>query len=192
MLCCVVLLAVVGLVFRRGRVSDPLPPPARRTAQGVSVPAAARTEPSPPSGPAATRAIIVRWYALGAVFYIAVVTALLAVGAADVLDGSNLHWFMRDLLYALAAAAGLLLAKRKITGRRPASNQPALALIGAGAAWMVLGVIDQHALVLYEIAHGLPLWDAVFHAAGFWAILGGVLLLHRASTGRSTLGSAHG
>lgn len=189
MLCCVVLLAVVGLVFRRGRVSDPFPPPARRTAQGVSALTAIRTEPASPPGPAATRAIFVRWCALGAVIYIAAVTALLAVGTANALDGSSLHWFMRDLLYALSAAAGLVLAERKITGRRPASNQPALALIGAGAAWMVLGAIDQHAFALYEIAHGLPLWDAVFHAAGFWAILGGVLLLHRSSMDRATLGS---
>lgn len=131
-----------------------------------------------------------RWLAIGVLVYVVAITVMVAVGAAQVMDGSNLHWFLRDLLFAVLAAAALVWAARETTGGKPARSRPALALIGAGAAWAALGIVDMHFLMLFEIAHGQLLWDTVFHGAGFWVVTGGLVLLHRSSANRATVTSA--
>ncbi|MBI4896738.1 MAG: hypothetical protein HY827_00020 [Actinobacteria bacterium] len=195
MLCCIVLLAVVGLVFRRNGVDDPLPPPARRTVEGALAPMIVNPSPNTSAAPftstatTATTATLCRWGAIGVAFYVSAITALLACGAASALDDSGAHWLMRDLSFAIVASFALVISERMAKDRRRALHRPTLALIGVGAAWTVLGFIDMHVFGLIEIAHGAMLWDAVFHAAGFWAVIGGLLLLNRREMTRPAPGA---
>lgn len=179
MLCCAVLLAIVGVLLRRGQLRDPFPPTARRSADGTTPFAAAQAFEQPQSQPARGRAAVLRGAAVGVVLYVASVTALTATGAAEPLDASGLHWFLRDLLFAVLAATALVLAARD-RGRAPAKRQrAAYAVAGAGAAWTVLGIVDMHVFMLFELAHGQLLWDAVFHTAGVWAMCTALLLARR-------------
>ena len=88
------------------------------------------------------------------------------------------HWFLRDLLFAVLAAGGLADGPRaKSTARQPARSRPALALVGGGVAWTIARHRDMHVFAMFEITHGESLHDPVFHAAGFWAVVAGSLLL---------------
>jgi hypothetical protein len=195
MLCCVVLLAIVGLVVRGRVADDPFPPTARWTpgaddgpARAVTTATVAGERPAPTHAKSRRGALrpetaaVLRWSAMGVLVYVAAITAMLAAGVAEATDDSALHWYARDLVFALMAALAVIAAAR---GRRTqravdsAVNQTAWALIGVGAAWAALGLVDMHLLWLFEVAHGQLLWDAVFHGAGFWAIAGGMFLLHQ-------------
>lgn len=201
MLCCVVLLSFVGIVFRLRAADDPFPPRARRGVDGAPIDGVAATSTvattgtasASPGGPAAPQrqpfaaasTAVLRWWAAGVVTYVAFLAVLLRTGAAEPIDDSGLHWFLRDISFAVLAAAALVLAARRppATRRPPAATpfrgSPALALIGAGAAWTLLGLVDMHVFMLFEIANGRLLPDAFFHTAGVWALVGGVYLLQR-------------
>ena len=178
MLCCLVLLMLFGLI-RRADGIGPFPPPARRTASGTPLPSPG-ISPSPAASALGTaRAAIVRWSAIGALSYVAGVAVLRATGPADGLADPAISWFARDLLFVACAVSGLWLGGRGAGGRLPAARSRALALVGAGSAWLVLGLVDMHVFGLFEIAHGQVLWDAVFHGAGSWTIVAGLVLLQR-------------
>ncbi len=184
MLCCVVLLSIVGIVFKRKQADDPFPPPARR---GIDGTAAAYRPTARPIIHAATataaRATTFRWFAFGVVAYVAMVTALLGVGAGESIEGSGSRWFVRDLTFAILAGVAMSIAARG-PAVCPVDRRLALVLIGAGTAWTVLGLIDMHVLMLFEIAGGWMLPDVVFHAVGVWSLVGGVYLLQRSKAGR--------
>lgn len=212
MLCCVVLLSFVGILFRRTAVDDPFPPRARRGVDGAvinvvaatSAAATTGTAPASPGGPAAPQrqpfaaacTSVLRWWAVGVVTYVAFLAVLLRTGAAEPIDDSGLHWFLRDLSFAVLAAAALVLAARRPTATRPPPvatpfrGSTAFALIGAGAAWTVLGLVDMHVFMLFEIANGRLLPDAFFHGAGAWALVGGAYLLQRPASDNRADGAA--
>jgi uncharacterized membrane protein len=84
-----------------------------------------------------------------------------------------------------------VLAGRANGDRPPTHHHHAFALIGAGAAWLALGIVDMHVFALFELAHGRLLWDVAFHSSGSLAIATGLLLLHRPAERPAEDGSAH-
>lgn len=191
MLCCAVLLALVGIFIRRGTSADAFPTPASWTESDNAVLPARRPATGPPAEISAKLASVMFWTAIGALVYVAAVTAMLKLGAADRLDRSDLIWYLRDAAIAVIASSAIAIAVRSPGYRLQTSDRRALSLIGAGLAWLALGIFDQHVLLLFEVAHGLLLWDAVFHAAGVWAIAGGFLLLNRSFVKGARSASGH-
>ena len=113
--------------------------------------------------------------AVGASIYALAVAMLLYLGAADQAAEPAIGWWTRHaVVVALAAAAlagehFLRGGESRLAGRARLSS----ALIGAGGAWLALGVLDQHAFDLFAIAGGSLAWDVVFHGVGSVAIVAG-------------------
>ena len=180
MLCCLVLIVVVGclrwLWFAlpgTGHPQEPgFAPPARRAAPG-DTPAS-----SPPVTatlrPRSIRSPILHGVAVGVAAYAVFVPMLGTVGIAQTLVPGFAMWVARDLALGALAVAGVMLAKAG--PMLPRDRETAgWALLGAGAAWGPVGVIDMHVLGMFEIAHGAIGWDVVFHGLGSLAALGGGL-----------------
>lgn len=191
MLCCIAVAFVIGSIRQgwrtvtlRGEASSttPLPPPARRPQPGAAPLA-------PPPRPQRTRresdvltparaALELRFAAAGIVLYAGAVAVLLAFGAADG-GAAAAGWVMRDALLVALVVIALLVA-RSWAGSEPSPHgreRLACALMGAGAVWLELGILDQHFFGLFEIAHGSLAWDAVFHGGGAAAFVAGWALL---------------
>lgn len=186
MLCCVVLLAFVGFVFRRRVADEPFPPPARSNS-------ASRPRREDSIRPAPLWPDFLRGAALGVLVYVVAVTVLLATGVVEAAASSEAEWIARDAAFALLALFGLLIASR---GERPAAQpaRPANArpvrtaaalLVGGGVAWTIAAIVDMHLFGMFEFAHGEALHDPVFHAVGFWAVVAGSLLFNRADARRA-------
>lgn len=180
MLCCLALIVVVGclrwLWFAlpgTGHPQEPgFAPPARRAAPG-DTPAS-----SPPvtatRRPRSIRRPILHGVAVGVAAYAVFVPMLGAVGIAQALVPGFAMWVARDLALGALAVAAVMLAKAG--PMLPRDRETAgWALLGAGAAWGPVGLIDMHVLGMFEIAHGSMGWDVVFHGLGSLAALGGGL-----------------
>ncbi len=180
MLCCLVLIVVVGclrwLWFAlpgTGHPQEPgFAPPARRAAPG-DTPAS-----SPPVTatlrPRSIRSPILHGVALGVAAYAVFVPMLGTLGIAQPLVPGFAMWVARDLALGALAVAGVMLAKARPV--LPLDRETVgWALLGAGAAWGPVGVIDMHVLGMFEIAHGAIGWDVVFHGLGSLVALGGGL-----------------
>ncbi len=115
--------------------------------------------------------------------YAAAVALLLLFGAADG-EASTADWLMRDALFVLLMAASLLVARHWSYGRSPLAGRERLAcaLMGVGAIWLELGILDQHLFGLFAIAHGSLAWDLAFHGIGMLAFLAGWALLLTATS----------
>ncbi|HET9564974.1 MAG TPA: hypothetical protein VFP27_10855 [Mycobacterium sp.] len=96
------------------------------------------------------------------------------LGIAQTLVPGFAMWVARDLALGALAVAGVMLAKARPV--LPLDRESVgWALLGAGAAWGPVGVIDMHVLGMFEIAQGAMGWDVVFHGLGSLAALGGGL-----------------
>lgn len=191
MLCCVVLLAFVGMVLRRRAADEPFPPPARSEAATQTRLARVNTEAEPPSHGAVNREapmwpLFLRGAALGVLVYVVAVTILQALGVIESAATSNAEWLARDAAFAVLALAGLLIAARgesdptATTNSHPAAARTAAALlIGGGVAWTLAALVDMHLFGMFEFAHGETLHGPVFHSVGFWAVVAGSLLFNR-------------
>ena len=192
MLCCIAVAFVIGMVRQGWRSltlagdtgpAAPLPPRARRPQPGAALAPA----PAPPAAGSrwesdvltrARAALELRFAAAGIVLYAGAVALLLALGAADGGAGAA-GWVARDALYAVLALIALVVARRW-AGSEPSPwgrERLGCALVGAGAVWLELGILDQHLFGLFEIAHGALAWDAVFHGVGAGAFVAGWTLL---------------
>ena len=169
MLCCVAFGLVVASILRAFRrvtgrgpeVTTVFAPPARRPAPGA--PAAPPPAPvTPPRAPAPARARtgragpILRATAAGGAVYLVAVAALLAAGAASTSAGGA-TWTLRSLAYLVAAAGALIAAAAAPSPAAPVAKRETLgcALVGAGAAWLELGLLDMHLFGLLRIGGGL-------------------------------------
>ena len=196
MLCCIAIAFVIGVIRQGWRSillrgesgpASPLPPPARRpqpsTAPApVTVGAAAGLAPRRWESDLFSRARAaseLRFAAAGAAVYAAAVPALLALDAAHDHPTPAVGWLVRDLFLALFVVAALVVARRWAGSESLPRGRERLAcaLMGAGAVWFELGILDQHVFGLFHIAHGAVLWDAFFHGAGAVAFLAGWALL---------------
>lgn len=163
MACCAALALLLGLlrgawfrVFPGRRPPEPgFAPPARRTAGG--------TAPAEPvRGTAPRRARIAGSLLLGVAYgtaaYALAITLARATPLLRTLDGP---WPARDvavvLLAGTALAAGLVLRAQR--------SVPAL-LMGAGAAWTELGLVDMHLLGLFELRVAVLPLDLLLHGSG--------------------------
>lgn len=64
------------------------------------------------------------------------------------------------------------------TERPAATTRPAAtALVVAGLAWFVVGVVGMHVLGWFAWAEGSLLTDTAFHSSGLWAAAVGAALL---------------
>jgi hypothetical protein len=192
-LCCIAIAFVIGTVRQGWRTLTfagdtgpvtPLPPAARRPQPG-----AAPVAPSPE--PARTRrrwesdvltparaALELRFAAAGIAFYAGVIALLGIAGAADGSAGAT-GWILRDALFVVLAVMALIVA-RSCAGSAPSPRgreRLACALMGAGAVWLELGLLDMHFFGLFDIAHGALVWDALFHGAAAVAFAAGWALL---------------
>jgi hypothetical protein len=177
MLCCLVLLTVVGFVFRRRAADEPFPPAARWGS--TSQPRRAAVIPQWPLWPG-----FLRGAAVGVLVYVVVVTLLLATGIIEAAASSDAAWVARDAALALLALAGLLISAHGDAVAPHSVRTTATALVGGGVAWTVAGIVDMHLFAMFEFVHEASLHDPVFHAAGFWAVVAGTVLLHSAETRR--------
>lgn len=189
MLCCALLIAVLGLVREAwfllpGTTRPPEPgfaPVARRPAPGSSMPATVATPTTVATaaaspGRVATALLLV---ALGTVTYAVVVYLLLLLGLAQARTGSAYLWLARDVLLGMLALSAAALAARRPrpTRRVPSRQVQGSALAGLGSAWFLLGVADMHAFSLLEVGGGSLAADLVFHGSGAVLVLAGALLL---------------
>lgn len=163
MACCAALALLLGVVrgawfrvFPGRRPAEPgFAPPARRAADGTT-PARPVVAPAP-LRPRITGGLLVG-IAYGAAAYALAIAVLRATPVVRTLDGP---WAARDIalvvLAAVALAAGL--------SRRGPASRPAV-LLGAGAAWTELGLVDMHLLGLFDLRiAALPL-DLLLHGSG--------------------------
>ena len=82
-------------------------------------------------------------------------------------------WVVRDAVLA-AVAIGLLML-----GRFRAATAPVL--VGVGAMWFILGVIDMHVFAGFEFRAAPLVLDTAFHLSGWWLAVAaaGVALVQR-------------
>jgi hypothetical protein len=105
--------------------------------------------------------------------YVLLTHVLAASGLAEVHPTGIVGWIVRDTVLA-AVAVGLLLL-----GRRRVATAPAL--VGVGALWFALGVVDMHLFAAFEF-DSIPLaLDAAFHLSGWWLAIpaAGVAVMQR-------------
>lgn len=195
MICCLGIALVMGLIRQGWRSltfageaspAAPLPPPARRPQPGTAVfPVAARSgEPRFDWEfgvlTRARAALGLRFAVCGIVLY-AVAVALLSTSRVASLNAEAAGWAIRAALLALLILVAAIVARRWARTERSLHGRERLAcaLIGIGAVWLELGLLDMHVLGLLEMSHAALGWDAVFHglpAAAFvvgWALLVG-------------------
>ena len=124
------------------------------------------------------RGAAVRGAAVTGIVYLVFVSGLIAVGAAQSREDDVAAWAARSLIVAVLAIDALIRTSAGQTGGAGA------ALMGAGTAWLVLGLVDMHVLRLLDVAHGSPVWDGVFHGLGSALFVAGWLLAgHRPRAG---------
>jgi hypothetical protein len=92
--------------------------------------------------------------------YAVLVHLLAAAGLARVEPTGLAGWVVRDSILA-AAALGLVVLGRRRTA-------PAPALVGVGALWFLLGILDMHVLAGFEFRTVPLVLDAAFHLSGWW------------------------
>lgn len=169
MACCAALALVIGVlragwfrVFPGHRPPEPgFAPPAHRSADGSA--------PTTPPAPASTRPArpgiaggLLLGTAYGTAVYAAVVAVLAATPLVRTLDGP---WLARDVALVLLAAGALAAGLALRAGSAPA------VLVGAGAAWTELGLVDMHLLGLFDFRlAALPL-DVLLHGGGLVVVL---------------------
>lgn len=186
MACCAALALLFGLVrsvwFRLlpgRRPTEPgFAPPARRSI-GSTTPAAALAPPTArtprPARPAVAGSLLLG-IAYGAAAYALAIAVLRTTPVVGTLDGP---WTGRDVAL-VALAVGALVAG---LARRGPVVPPAL-LMGAGAAWTELGLLDMHLLGLFEFrVAALPL-DLLLHGSGPLVMALAVPRLARPGTSR--------
>ena len=92
--------------------------------------------------------------------YALLIHLLASAGLAQVHSSEIGGWVVRDSALA-AVAVGFL-----VLGRRRTVTAPTL--VGVGALWFALGVVDMHVLTGFEF-HAVPfVLDAAFHLSGWW------------------------
>ena len=174
MACCAalaVILAAVRTVWARmlgrGPVDEVFPPAATwRSGHGIGEPA--RVARATVDG-----IVIGRALAATVMVYALLTYLLVFTGLAEFNQDGIAGWFVRDAVLA-AVALGLLFLGR----RRTATTS---ALVGVGALWFALGVIDMHVFGAFEF-HSVPLvLDAAFHLSGWWLMVAaaGVAVVQR-------------
>ncbi|HVK27916.1 MAG TPA: hypothetical protein VM575_06230 [Nocardioides sp.] len=165
MACCAALALLLGLVrgtwfrvFPGRRPAEPgFAPPARRSADGTTPAAPATTGRRRTARPAIAGSLLLGT-AYGAAAYALAIAVLRATPVVRTLDGP---WAARDVALVVLAVAALVAG----LSRRGPASRPAL-LLGAGAAWTELGLVDMHLLGLFELrVAALPL-DLLLHGSG--------------------------
>ena len=98
---------------------------------------------------------------------------LASSGLADVQAVAGVGWLPRDAGLAVVAVGVLALGRRFMS--------PASALVGVGALWFSLGVVDMHLLGGFEFQAAPVALDAAFHLSGWWLMVaaGAVAALQR-------------
>ncbi len=163
MACCAALALLLGLVrgawfrlFPGRRPAEPgFAPPARRTAGGMP-PAAPVPTVSPPRAGIAGSLLL--GIAYGTAAYALAITLARATPLLRTLDGP---WLARDVAVVVLAGAALVAG---LALRSPRSA-PAV-LVGAGAAWTELGLVDMHLLGLFELRVAVLPLDLLLHGSG--------------------------
>jgi hypothetical protein len=161
MACCAALAIVLAFVrtvwarvLGRGPV-DELFPPAATWRSGISI-----VRPIPSESAASGGTAISRPLAATVLAYALLIHLLAASGLAQVNPSGIVGWIVRDAVLAVVAVGLLLLGRRRVAA--------APALVGAGALWFALGVIDMHLFAGFEF-DSIPLaLDAAFHLSGWW------------------------
>ncbi len=161
MACCAALAIVLAFVrtawarvLGRGPAEDMFPPAATwRSSRDFGRPT--REVPVAVAGSAIGRPL-----AATVLAYVLLIHLLVAIGLAQVDQSGIGGWVARDAALA-AVALGLLVLGRRRTA-------VALALVGVGALWFALGVIDMHVLAGFEFRADPPVLDAAFHLSGWW------------------------
>jgi hypothetical protein len=174
MACCAALAIVLAFVrmvwarvLGRGPVEE-LFPPAAAWRSGSSMMRPTPSVPAAHKGTAIGRPLMVTVLA-----YILLIHLLAASGLAQVDPVGSVGWIVRDAVLAVVAF-GLLLA-----GRRRVATAPAL--VGVGALWFALGVLDMHLFAGFEF-DAIPLvLDTAFHLSGWWLAMAaaGVAVVQR-------------
>ncbi|KRB80412.1 hypothetical protein ASE01_02765 [Nocardioides sp. Root190] len=179
MACCAALAVVLGALravwfrlFPGRRPPEPgFAPPARRSADGLplSPPAATASAPPPRQQPT-RRPRLVGSLLLGVTFGVAAYAVAISLARATplvrTLEGA---WLARDIALVVLAALALTGSLALRTSTSPTSR-PAV-LVGAGAAWTELGLVDMHLLGLFEFrVAALPL-DLLLHGGGLVLLL---------------------
>lgn len=161
MACCVALaivlasLRTVGARVLGREPVEELFPPAATWRSGRDVVRAPREV-----RPAAVGTAIGRPLAATVLVYALLIHVLAGTNLAEVAVAGIGGWVARDAVLVAAAFAVLIL------GRRRTDTAPAL--VGVGALWFVLGLLDMHALAAFEF-NAVPLvLDVAFHLSGWW------------------------
>jgi len=174
MACCAALAIVLAAmrtgrawILGRGPVEETFPPAAAwRSGRDLGRPI--HDVSAPIAGTAIGRPL-----AATVLAYALLIHLLASAGLAEVDPPENGGWVVRDAAL-VAVALGLL-----VLGRRRTATAPAL--VGVGALWFALGVVDMHVLTGFEF-HAVPLvLDAAFHLSGWWLAVAsaGVALVQR-------------
>ena len=174
MACCAALTIVLAFVrtawarvLGRGPVEDMFPPAGTwRSSRDFARPT--REVPVAVAGSAIGRPLAVTVLA-----YLLLTHLLVAMDLAQVGQSGIGGWVARDAALA-AVALGLLVVGRRRTA-------VASGLVGVGALWFALGVIDMHVFDGFEF-RAVPLaLDAAFHLSGWWLAVAaaGVALVQR-------------
>ena len=161
MACCAALAIILafvrtawGWVLGRGPVEETFPPAAIwRSGRDPKAPireASAAVDAMPIGRPLAATML-----AYGLLIHLLALT-----GMAQVQPAGIGGWVIRDAVVAAVLLSLLVLGRRR--------TATATALVGVGALWFALGVIDMHVFDGFEF-HAVPLvLDAVFHLSGWW------------------------
>ena len=174
MACCAALAMVLAFVrtawarvLGRGPVEDMFPPAGTwRSSRDFARPT--REVPIAVAGSAIGRSL-----AATVVAYLLLIHLLVAMGLGQVAQSGIGGWVARDAALA-AVALGLLAVGRRRTA-------VASGLVGVGALWFALGVIDMHVFYGFEF-RAVPLaLDVAFHLSGWWLAVAaaGVALVQR-------------
>lgn len=161
MACCAALalvLAFVRTAWARVLGRDPAEdkfPPAASWRSGRAIVRPIREEPAAVAGPVIGRAL-----AATVLAYLLLTHLLVALDLARIALPGIGGWAARDAAFA-AVATGFL-----VLGRHRAATAPAL--VGVGALWFALGVIDMHVFAGFEFGAGALALDAAFHLSGWW------------------------
>jgi hypothetical protein len=173
MACCAALaivLAAVRAAWSRlsGReLVDGAFPPAATWAANRGTAASAREQLDPPPGTLLGLALGATVLAYGALIHL-----LAATDFAHVQTSGTAGWFVRDAVLGVAIV-GLLTVRRRIA-------TPS-ALVGVGALWFALGVVDMHLLGAFEFRAVPLVLDTAFHLSGWWLMVAaaGVAIVQR-------------
>jgi len=206
--CCIAIAFVISLV-RKGwfavfpsRRPEPelFAPPAYRPAPGGLGPVAGVSAARLPAGgprPIAATAqagrlapMFLGAFALTGMLYMATVFALTRFDLAST-GSATVGWSARNVVLAALILTALVGAAATYDGAGISRASFGVVLLGAGFAWVGLGVLDMHGFSLLNLAHddagcacaccgtthGSLLADTVFHGVGLVAVLAGAAQL---------------